>query len=168
MLSIKISNLKDGVHNFRFDEPVEKFELEELFFGKMLIEAELQKSHSQLVLNVEIAVNAAFECDRCTREYSSLLKTKYQMVYLFGEETETDSINITYLHHEDDEIHLNNDIRDFTMLAVPMKRLCKEHCKGLCHKCGQDLNDGTCNCPQEDIDPRWQPLLDLKKKLNIK
>ena len=47
------------------------------------------------------------------------------------------------------------------MLELPTKVLCKEDCKGLCPKCGKDLNLGSCDCKTKDIDPRWQALSDL-------
>lgn len=168
MLSIKISNLSDGTYNYKFEEPVEDVELEEPFFGNVLVEAELQKALGQIVLNADISVNAALECDRCIKDFSSLIKTKYQMVYLFESEAEeSDSIHITYLNPDADVISLKNDVRDFATLAVPMKKLCKDDCKGLCQKCGKDLNEVKCTCTKESIDPRWQPLLELKNKLNI-
>ncbi|MDA8019646.1 MAG: DUF177 domain-containing protein [Thermoanaerobaculia bacterium] len=46
-------------------------------------------------------------------------------------------------------------------LAVPMKPLCRESCKGLCGICGQNLNEGNCDCEPE-IDPRWAALEKLK------
>jgi uncharacterized protein len=89
------------------------------------------------------------------------------MVYLFGNEPEdNDDINLTYLPPEADKIKLDDDVRDFALLSIPMKKLCKEDCKGLCVKCGKDLNEGPCGCKTEDVDPRWQPLTELKNKLN--
>ena len=50
------------------------------------------------------------------------------------------------------------------VLAVPMKNLCSEDCKGLCPKCGKNLNEGLCNCNEENIDPRWETIQKLKSK----
>ena len=47
-----------------------------------------------------------------------------------------------------------------------MKRLCKEDCKGLCVKCGSDLNEKQCECEDSEIDDRWKVLTELKNKLN--
>ncbi|MBR2488852.1 MAG: DUF177 domain-containing protein, partial [Clostridia bacterium] len=44
---------------------------------------------------------------------------------------------------------------------LPMKHLCSEKCKGICSKCGKNLNDGKCECPEKEIDPRLQILADL-------
>jgi len=66
-----------------------------------------------------------------------------------------------------DNIDVTNDVREFALLSVPMKNLCKDDCKGLCSKCGTDLNISKCTCSKEEIDPRWKPLMELKDKLNL-
>jgi uncharacterized protein len=48
-------------------------------------------------------------------------------------------------------------------MAVPMKPLCREDCRGLCLRCGQDLNTTACGCAVETDDPRWEALRVLKK-----
>jgi len=47
-----------------------------------------------------------------------------------------------------------------------MKRLCNEDCKGLCYKCGIDLNKNTCDCKENQTNDRWDKLLELKNKIN--
>ena len=55
---------------------------------------------------------------------------------------------------------LDELVRADLLLELPTKVLCREDCKGLCPKCGKDLNFGPCDCKKE-IDPRWQALSDL-------
>jgi uncharacterized protein len=43
-------------------------------------------------------------------------------------------------------------------MAVPMKPLCREDCRGLCPTCGEDLNVTACGCAAEAADPRWEAL----------
>ena len=87
---------------------------------------------------------------------------------MFGQEPDdNDSIDISYLPLEADKIDITKDVRDYALLAIPMKKLCKEDCKGLCVNCGKNLNEGDCNCSKDMIDPRWLPLQELKNKLNI-
>jgi uncharacterized protein len=62
-----------------------------------------------------------------------------------------------------DEHHildLSEVTRQGVLLAIPMGVTCREDCRGLCPNCGQNLNEGQCNCEPEP-DPRWGPLLDL-------
>ena len=60
-----------------------------------------------------------------------------------------------------DEHHildLTEAIRQYVVLATPMKPLCVEDCAGLCSDCGHNLNQGPCNCPLQETDPRWAGL----------
>lgn len=62
-----------------------------------------------------------------------------------------------------DEHHildLSEVLRQDVLIAAPLHVLCREDCHGLCPTCGQNLNEGPCNC-KPDIDPRWGPLVEL-------
>ncbi len=164
---IKISNLSEGLHDFEFAEKVSELDLGEPFFGKVEVKAELNKLHSQIILKAEIAATAKFSCDRCTGIFEKTLSSSYKMVYLFGTgREENNDINITFLPPEADKLVLDNDVRDYALLSVPMKKLCKEDCKGLCPGCGKDLNEEKCTCPKDAVDERWLPLIELKNKIN--
>lgn len=165
---IKITNLSEGTHELIFEEQIEYLGLEKPFYGKSKSFVNLNKLHDQIILSVKTQFKVKYQCDRCGKEFNSKLKSEYDMVYLMNEEpAETDSIYVTYLSRTADKINLDNDVREFAMLSVPMKKLCKDNCKGLCYKCGADLNDGPCKCSNDDIDERWKPLINLKDKLNL-
>jgi len=64
-----------------------------------------------------------------------------------------------------DEQHIldiTEAVRQYFLLAIPMKPLCKKDCAGLCPTCGKNLNQGKCDCPAQNTDPRWAKLADLK------
>jgi uncharacterized protein len=65
---------------------------------------------------------------------------------------------------EEGNIDLTPIVREEIILSIPMKAVCSETCKGLCPECGQNLNEGQCDCVVERIDPRLAPLLDLLKE----
>jgi len=63
-----------------------------------------------------------------------------------------------------DERHildLTEAIRQYALLAIPMKPLCHANCAGLCSNCGHNLNQGPCGCPSQKTDPRWSKLRNL-------
>ena len=63
-----------------------------------------------------------------------------------------------------DEHHildLSEAIRQYALLAIPMKPLCREDCAGLCPHCGHNLNLGSCHCSSQATDPRWFQLTKL-------
>jgi uncharacterized protein len=63
-----------------------------------------------------------------------------------------------------DEHHvldLSEAIRQYELLAIPMKPICREECAGLCPHCGNNLNLESCHCPSQAMDPRWFQLSKL-------
>ena len=165
---IKITNLSQGEHNFVFEDKVDVLDFDKPFYGKYKSFVILNKLHDQLILSVASDFKVKYECDRCGTEFKSSLKSDYKMIYLMNEAPEeTESINVSYIARDADKIDLRSDVREFALLSIPMKKLCKEDCKGLCYKCGKDLNKEQCSCSTEEIDPRWKPLMNLKDKLNL-
>jgi uncharacterized protein len=69
-------------------------------------------------------------------------------------------------YYRDDQIDLNELMREQFYLALPMKPLCREDCRGLCPQCGTNLNLGGCECDTGWHDPRLAPLKDLKRSTN--
>ncbi len=162
-MKVKISNLSIGEHLFDFEERIEDLNLGEPFFGNVKTNIRLNKLHDQIITYVSSEINALFECDRCTTKFERLIQSEYEMIYLMNEEPEdTEDINITYINKDTDKIDFDNDVREFAILSIPMKKLCKEDCKGLCSRCGADLNFEQCSCAKDDIDPRWEKLFTKK------
>ena len=71
-----------------------------------------------------------------------------------------------------EEIDLEQSLREQLILSLPYAPLCKENCRGLCSRCGADLNAGDCKCPPEPkdspqsdapvVDKRWAALKNVK------
>jgi DUF177 domain-containing protein len=167
MIKIKVSNLTNGRYDYDFKGKVTEIEVSEPYAGEYNTKVVLSKFDNQIILDAETRIAANLICDRCTADFQSVITSKYRMIYLFmqnAENSENEKIDVVYLHPETDKIDLSEDIRDYALLALPMKKLCSEDCKGLCPKCGKNLNNGSCNCKDEKIDPRWEPLQKLKLK----
>ena len=62
-------------------------------------------------------------------------------------------------------LDLSEAVRQYALMGIPMKPLCRDDCAGLCSSCGANLNLSKCDCPSETIDPRW---LELAKLVNEK
>eukprot|EP00831_Metopus_contortus_P041556 TRINITY_DN3261_c0_g1_i9.p1 TRINITY_DN3261_c0_g1~~TRINITY_DN3261_c0_g1_i9.p1 ORF type:complete len:146 (+),score=20.94 TRINITY_DN3261_c0_g1_i9:58-495(+) len=58
----------------------------------------------------------------------------------------------------DDVLDISEIVEKSIISTLPIKRVCKTDCKGLCQKCGCNLNYETCNCDKEDVDVRLQAL----------
>lgn len=59
---------------------------------------------------------------------------------------------------EGEEMDLNAMVNDQVLLSLPIKRLCREDCRGMCPQCGLNLNLGDCDCREEQVDPRLEKL----------
>src|SRR5690606_17342567 len=60
--------------------------------------------------------------------------------------------------YDGDVIELDGLVREILLLALPMKPVCREDCRGLCRICGTNLNEGACDCRGDDVDPRLAAL----------
>jgi uncharacterized protein len=72
---------------------------------------------------------------------------------------DTDPALLINEHHL---LDLEEVFRQAILLAVPMHALCRSGCAGLCPHCGKNLNEGPCDCVQDEVDPRWEKLRELK------
>ena len=82
------------------------------------------------------------------------------MADLDGEEKETEeSEEQPYI--EGYTLDVDALIRDELFLHLPMKVLCKEDCRGICPRCGANLNHGTCSCDVTELDPRMAVIRDI-------
>lgn len=164
---IKFTNFADGIHELEFRESAEKLNLGSDFVDDVLLNCEMDKSAHQIVLRCNTQATAHLTCDRCTKEYDQSINHDFNMIYLIDKSGDSeDDTNIHFLSPDQDKIDLSKDVKELTLLAMPMKHLCSEDCKGLCPKCGKDLNCGDCNCNKDETNPVWEPLLKLKDKLN--
>ena len=66
---------------------------------------------------------------------------------------------------EDGFLDIDSRVTEQLEVEFPFRFLCKEDCKGLCSKCGKNLNEGECDCNQKEIDPRFAPLQKLLEQM---
>ena len=96
-------------------------------------------------------------CDRCGKEFSREKVVKLDS--LVAQELE-DEENDEILLLDGTELDLDHVVTEAFVLAMDTKNLCSDDCKGLCAKCGANLNDGPCGCRPE-VDPRLAVLAQL-------
>lgn len=164
---IKINNYEDGIHEFELSEKVEELGLEEKFFDKVKCRIKMNKSFSQVVLFCETSAFAHLTCDRCTEDFDAEVFNDFVLTYLVsGDDSKvSEDEGVYFLKPEQDRINISKDVKEYVNLSIPMKVLCDDNCKGLCLRCGTNLNNETCSCSQGEINPQWLPLMKLKDKL---
>ncbi len=108
----------------------------------------------------EADVSVELICDRCGEPYLYHLKVELDEDYsLQEEEPEEEGERLIHLF-SGNAIDLTPEFLQAVFLALPMKRLCKNDCKGLCSDCGSNLNNTVCSCRDDAIDPRLEKLKD--------
>jgi uncharacterized protein len=102
------------------------------------------------------------ECRRCLADVDEHVAADSHMIFAESElEDPDDSSDVFVLAPGARSLDLRPAVREEWLLAVPAFSLCREDCKGLCPKCGADLNEGPCDCPQT-TDARWDALKTAK------
>ncbi len=113
-------------------------------------------------------------CVRCLESFVMTIHEELDLLYLSqsknmgagaekDEERELEEEDLAVSFYRDDKIDLNQMIWEQVYLALPMKPLCKDDCRGLCPHCGTNLNLSKCNCERDFVDPRLAALKSLLK-----
>lgn len=133
--------------------------------------ARLDKLSSGILVRGALKTTTELVCARCLEPFQFPVSSRVEVEYHFetGEAPEEDAElieeNTDVYPYTGDKIDLSEATRDQILLAIPMKPLCLPECKGLCRRCGANLNRGVCGCPAENMDPRLQALRALRKEL---
>ena len=131
---------------------------------------DLFKDGSQFHLVGRVEGTLTLACGRCLEEMTLPLDVPFDLLYLphkdnAGEgEVEVEDDDLTVAYYRDDEIDLGQLVVEQLLLALPMKPLCRESCRGLCPECGTNLNTATCSCVRAWTDPRLDSLKSLLDK----
>lgn len=107
---------------------------------------------------VEADVNAVLNlnCDLCLSAFETQLDFKLNEVYSSSPDLEKEFWELS-----DKTIDLKPAVEAAIILNIPMRNVCSEDCKGLCPKCGHNLNKGDCGCDRGYVNPQFEKLLTL-------
>jgi uncharacterized protein len=111
-------------------------------------------------------------CSRCLKDFDTPLASDFEITYtkempglmdvVDEEEIELRVEEIGMFHFKGEEINLQHGIQEQVVMAFPLQPLCDKNCKGLCPKCGSDLNQEDCDCKQEPGTNKFAVLKNLK------
>ncbi len=117
------------------------------------------------VLNTGVELN----CSRCLSLYHYPVSLNVEEEYIPVVDVESGSPlsppenSASFTIDEHHILDLSEAIRQYTLLAIPIKPLCSNDCAGLCPICGHNLNQGRCDCPLPEPDRRWSKLTKLRQ-----
>ena len=147
-VSVDLSDLRYGV-SCPVSEPV-------------VAQGVVRNTAGVLLMKGNVATTIHGICDRCAAEFDRSIDFPIDVVLvteLSNEENEDEWV----FPLEGDSADLDDIVRTVFVLNLDSKLLCKDDCKGLCHRCGKNLNDGPCGC-QKELDPRFAALRQLLEK----
>jgi uncharacterized protein len=149
-VKIHLPTYSPGIHRIVESLPPETLDLQpEHFASAVDVTVVLDRHDPYLQTEFDLTTVITLECDRCLEPFKQTLNVRTPMLYVLGRTSsvvDADDPGITYLPAGTMDLDVTTDIRDFLILAVPDKRLCREDCKGLCPECGVDLNTQSCTC----------------------
>lgn len=112
-----------------------------------------------LVLTGSLHTTIHGVCDRCAADFSSEIRLPIRAV--LANEPEGEALSDDWVFPlEEGGADLEDIVRTAFVLNLDSKLLCRPDCKGICCRCGKNLNSGPCNC-QKEPDPRWAALQQL-------
>jgi uncharacterized protein len=115
--------------------------------------------------HVEAAVEGV--CSRCLEAASAQIASKFDLFYrpapkkTAHAEIHLEEGEIDLSFYTGDGVELEEAIRDFVLLSLPMRLTCREECLGLCPQCGANRNTNPCSCSSTRVDERWAALRNL-------
>ena len=144
-------------------------DLSDLLYGEsypvsepVLAEGTVRNTAGVLVMTGSLHTTIHGVCDRCASDFDRFVEFPLDVVLvteLSNEENEDEWV----FPLEGDSADLEDIVRTVFVLNLDSKLLCKEDCKGLCCRCGKNLNHEACNC-QKELDPRFAALKQLLEK----
>jgi uncharacterized protein len=120
----------------------------ELNLQKLSGNVELTRTPNGILVQANFATSILAECVRCLDEFEQPLKVDFSDLYAFHTNSVTESSLIV---PEDANIDLQPLLREYFLIEIPIKTVCRADCKGLCTVCGENLNHQTCEHQAEKI-----------------
>jgi uncharacterized protein len=135
----------------------------------VVLSVAVRKDRMQFRVVGRVKTTIELACSRCLEDYAVPVDEAFDVLYLphtpagEGEERAVEDDDLSTAFYEDNVIDLGQLMQEQCYLAVPMKPLCKEDCRGLCPQCGTNFNTASCECRTSWVDPRLAVLEQLRK-----
>ena len=123
-------------------------------------------------LKGELSASLEMACARCLAPVVQNVEREFDLLYRpLGADAGQQEISFSAAEAEigyyaGTGLLLEDVLREQVLLALPLKAICRQDCKGLCPQCGADLNLAPCSCQQPVGDPRWSALKEFRSKLD--
>jgi uncharacterized protein len=168
LYTIPLSGLKEGHHTLDFEidnEFFELFEESEVKEGSLVAVVEMDKRSSHLDLTIKISGSVMINCDRCLEIFAQPIESENRILVKFGKSIEDSDPDILSIAADEHELELQQQIYEFIILALPIKRVhpVDKNGKSTCDPVMIKKLEELLIEEEKEIDPRWD---ELKKLMN--
>jgi len=176
-MKIAVDHILEKPLLLNFEEPVETFQLlTEMqsdhccsFNGPIRGEISVVREYDHIRAAGKVTATVGFSCSRCLIDYNSQLDSNFTLFFrkevssnVDEDEIELGEQDLISSTYSGNEIDLTHEIEEQVAMEIPLKPLCSQSCKGLCHICGTDLNRSQCSCSKETVSLKFSALKDFK------
>lgn len=158
----ELLSVEDRKQDFQTNIEMEYFESKRGKFGfarKEPITLHIENAGKKKIkCNARIKCALVFPCDRCLEDVINEFDIEVNKEIDLNDVQE-DSDFVAYIEYS--ELDVEKLVYNEILINLPMKVLCSENCKGICNRCGANLNSQTCNCETKELDPRMSKILDV-------
>ena len=148
------NNQFSGLTDIRFDTPLH-------------VEGTITNTSGYIRMLLTLSVSYTAPCARCLEDVSGSFSFDVERTVV----TQAMAADLTeerideLVVVEDGFLSLDELLTECLELSLPFRFLCSEDCKGLCPRCGKNLNEGPCDCEEKEVDPRLEPLRRLLEEM---
>ncbi|HDN67641.1 MAG: hypothetical protein B1H40_01630 [Candidatus Latescibacteria bacterium 4484_181] len=170
-MKIHLEELSEGVNRFSFINSASELNLDEpeiTYLTPVFTQLQVVKESETLFLTGSVSARVKMECARCLEYFQTDLQSEFELIFrkkrpmsANKSEVELSKEDLITFEYEGEIIDLHDRIRETVLLAIPIKPLCSQKCRGLCPICGQNLNEGECGCQQRLSSSRFSELCSL-------
>ncbi len=177
---IHLEELSGKIQTFTFEKRTRDFPVlgkisaagDCLFAEPLDIRLGVKQMGEMVAVEGRVAATVRMNCNRCLIEFESVLRPGFTLTYIRrppediepagDEDVELQTEKIGLISFTGEQIDLLQDVQSEIVMAIPMRPICSETCKGLCPQCGVNLNETACDCENRIDDPRLAILKGLK------
>lgn len=177
-MKLVVDHIKDTPVTIHVDESVTTFPLlAEMqndtncrITGNIQGDLTVAREYENIRVTGRVSAPLALSCSRCLVDYTSFIDTNFTIFFRKEssvsatptDELELGEMDLLSSTYSGDEIDLTHEIEEQVAMEIPLKPLCNDDCKGLCHTCGIDLNTSRCSCDAEPVNLKFGALKDFK------
>ncbi len=177
-MKLIVDHIKDTPISLHIDEPVGTFPLLAgiqndkscCITSNIQGDITVTREYDNIRVTGRITAPLALSCSRCLADFTSFVDTSFTIFFrketaitsITEDELELGEMDLLSSTYSGDEIDLTHEIEEQVAMEIPLKPLCDDACKGLCHVCGIDLNTSSCTCSKEPESITFSALKDFK------